>query len=270
MRDACAVHRLTSASLVGELISRLGAGRSPTGLSPEIQVEVERVAIARTPGVFSSSLIVLLLDRFPLCAERVQLQKELALALLELRNAEGTWSFEGPDGGYPPDVDDSALAIAATRYVRNSRRDFESLLARTRTTPMGLVQTWLDPRNGENVADFVVNLHFLAAARRVGIEPPGLARAIWNALKEGSGRSHYYCSGSCLELFAREVFGSDAAPRIRDVTLGPGNGAASALAHGEVLFRRRTSPVFYVSPGVSAVYKALRPAAATLQFKKEG
>ena len=220
--------------------------RNATGLFPEIQIGPDSNT-EYTLGIFSTAVVSLLLEK-KYEQETTELRSQIAKSLLDVRNADGTWSFDGPGGIYPPDIDDTILALSATREklgYDETKRQCRHILEHRVVWKNGLVCTYLDQRRSSPL-DIIVNLHTLIGCQRIGYIPKGLKNHVKSSLYNKTSMTGYYCSERYIRFVIDEALDDE---EVKD-TIHPALTPHLSIP-GEVLFRRRSEEVSYQSPAVS-------------------
>lgn len=220
--------------------------RNAEGFFQEIQNGPGPI-IDYTLGIFSTAMVSLLLEK-KYGQKTTDLRSEITKNLLDVRNTDGTWSFDGPGGIYPPDIDDTILALSATREelgYDETKRQCRHILEHRVVWKNGLVCTYLDQRRSSPL-DIIVNLHTLIGCQRIGYVPKGLKDHVKSSLYNKTGMTGYYCSERYIRFVIEEALDDE---EVKD-TIHPALTPHLSLP-GEVLFRRRSEEVSYQSPAVS-------------------
>ncbi len=202
------------------------------------------------PDVFATALTGLLCHRLDSGICSLQGTKETIEWLLDVRGEDGFWSFRGPEGGFPPDLDDTAVtAHLLFCHGLISSSELEELIHAFPLGRCGLFGTWMSPERRQTY-DITVNAHaaaaLIAAGRRVpGSVVAGTFGADPQSVLKGSP---YYCSLAPFVVAAMSAGVSQHnLNRWLGVPVFPVNGC---------YYRRRTREVYYYSSTLDSAYRA--------------
>lgn len=187
-----------------ELLQHIAEQQLTDGTFASLELDLAAASARSVPDGFATALIVWLTsDLSPASAP----WREKTLDRLEsAQDSRGLWSFRGPGGAYPPDLDDTSVAALALRLA--DRLDRQSVADRIYRFPRhtsGLLQTWADGGDRAQSVDLTANMHALLALRTAGVDDGELESALSSRQSSAAflRDSPYYRYGSALPfLFA--------------------------------------------------------------------
>jgi len=237
------------------------------------EVHLNSQDIVQRPEVFASGLVAWLLTDLLVLPKAADCAKRVIDWLDSQSDGSGLWAFRGKKGEFPPDLDDTAVALLAiANHRRLKTKEAELLLLAFDCNNQGLLGTWVEGCPRIQTYDLTANLHAALALRRAGLASGALDLELAGQIGTDPGaiKSPYYCSplpflvaslqyllpvtpndGQLLQILVdseRAVFDLKSEQSIQRSACSP------TFLQNSALYRRRSSPIFYFSDAAVLAY----------------
>lgn len=236
-----------------------------------------RGSVVRRPEVFATALIAWLVTDIFVVPKAAQVADRAVEWLASQVDDSGLWAFRGRAGEFPPDLDDTAVALLA---IGNRRKLLRSEVTRLnqafkRDPKSGLLGTWAAGTTGHQTFDLTANLHAMLALKKADLCSPSLEAAFSQRSRgPNSDESPYYCSAlpflaaSLQNTLSRECdtdslsslnsslsAATDALKRLAVESSFIRSIRTNRTTREIALYRRRSQPVFYTCDAVLLAYR---------------